>query len=54
MKFQIAAALLLLAALAVAVVLSGEGEPKGPPAANAPAQSAPTSDEKAMSTLKIN
>lgn len=54
MKFQVVAALLLMVVLAIVVIVSGEGEPSGPPAANAPAQPSPTSDEKAMSTLKIN
>ena len=55
MKFQIAAALVLLLALGAVVVLT-DGEVAKPQQAAQPqpAQTAPTSEEKAMSTLKIN
>lgn len=56
MKFQIAAALVLLLALGAVVVLTdGEvAKPQHQAAQPQPAQTAPTSEEKAMSTLKIN
>ena len=52
MKFQIGAAILLVVALGVVGFLTGafESSPQQPQ----PAQTAPTSEEKAMSTLKIN
>lgn len=50
MKFQIVAGILLFAVLG-AVYLVTEGD--APPTPQ-PVQTAPTSDEKAMSNLKIN
>lgn len=51
MKFQLAAAALLIAVIGALYVVTSDSNT---PQQSQPAQTAPTSEEKAMSTLKIN